>query len=71
MLVNAFVLWDANSKKAWVFDTGPMAEPILDLLRMQELYGGCIFLTHTHRDHIACLDELRRRLAILPFMCTN
>jgi glyoxylase-like metal-dependent hydrolase (beta-lactamase superfamily II) len=58
MLVNAFVAWDENSKKAWVFDTGPMAEPILDFLNQESLTVDSIFLTHTHRDHIACLDEL-------------
>ena len=58
MLVNAFVAWDENSKKAWLFDTGPMAEPILDFLNLESLTVDSIFLTHTHRDHIACLDEL-------------
>ena len=59
MLVNAFVVWDVNSKKAWVFDTGPIAEPILDFLNQENLTVDAIFLTHTHRDHIACLDKLR------------
>ena len=59
MLVNVFVVWDVNSKKAWVFDTGPIAEPILDFLNQENLTVDAIFLTHTHRDHIACLDELR------------
>ena len=60
MLVNVFVVWDENSKKAWVFDTGPMAEPILDFLNQENLTVDAVFLTHTHRDHIACLDELRK-----------
>jgi glyoxylase-like metal-dependent hydrolase (beta-lactamase superfamily II) len=59
MLVNVFVVWDENSKKAWVFDTGPIVEPILSFIQEQELSVNAIFLTHTHRDHIACLDELR------------
>ena len=59
MLVNAFVLWDENLKNAWIFDTGPIAEPILLFIQEQELSVDAIFLTHTHRDHIACLDELR------------
>ena len=59
MMVNAFVAWDEKSKKAWVFDTGPMAEPILSFIQEQKLSVDGIFLTHTHRDHIACLDELR------------
>ena len=59
MLVNVFVVWDENSKNAWIFDTGPVAEPILSFIQEQALSVDAIFLTHTHRDHIACLDELR------------
>ena len=59
MLVNAYVAWDENSKHAWVFDTGPVAEPILSFIQEQELSVDAMFLTHTHRDHIACLDKLR------------
>ena len=59
MLVNAFVVWDENLKNAWIFDTGPFADPILLFIQEQELSIDAIFLTHTHRDHIACLDELR------------
>ncbi|MDC0369249.1 MBL fold metallo-hydrolase [Opitutales bacterium] len=59
MLVNVFVAWDENSKKAWVFDTGPISKPILSFIQEQALSVDAIFLTHTHRDHIACLDELR------------
>ena len=55
MLVNVFVVWDENLKKAWVFDTGPIVEPILSFIQEQELSVNAIFLTHTHRDHIACL----------------
>ena len=60
MLVNAFVALDENSKKAWVFDTGPIAEPILTFIQEQGLSVDAIFLTHTHRDHIACLNDLRK-----------
>jgi glyoxylase-like metal-dependent hydrolase (beta-lactamase superfamily II) len=59
MLVSAYVAWDETSKQAWIFDTGPMAEPILSFIQEQKLSVNAIFLTHTHRDHIACLDKLR------------
>ena len=58
MLVNAFVVWDENLKNAWIFDTGPVAEPVLSFIQEQELSVDAIFLTHTHRDHIACLEKL-------------
>ena len=61
MMVNAFVAWDENSQKAWVFDSGSIVEPILTFIQEKKLSVDAIFLTHTHRDHIACLDELRKR----------
>ena len=59
MHVNVHIVWDKNSKRAWVFDSGPSAEPILSFLEEKGLHVDAIFLTHTHRDHIACLDELK------------
>ena len=61
MLVNVYVIWEQNSKNAWVFDTGPMAQPVLDFIEDEGLKVNAIFLTHTHRDHIACLDELNEK----------
>ena len=46
MLVNAFVVWDENLKNAWIFDTGPVAEPVLSFIKEQELSVDAIFLTH-------------------------
>lgn len=66
MLVNAFVLWDEKARNAWVFDTGPVAEPILEYLNENNLLVDSIFLTHTHHDHIACLSELRKGVGNPP-----
>ena len=60
MLVNAFVVWDESAKRAWIFDTGPDAGPILDFITEKSLTVDAIFLTHTHMDHIACLNELMK-----------
>ncbi len=61
MRVNAYVVWSKESKQAWVFDTGPTAEPILDFLKLENLSLDSILLTHTHPDHIACLEELKQK----------
>ena len=61
MLVNVYVIWEQTSKNVWVFDTGPMAQPVLDFIKDEGLKVNAIFLTHTHRDHIACLDELKEK----------
>lgn len=59
MIVNAYVIWDQITHKAWIFDTGTVAEPILAFIEEKKLTVDAIFLTHTHQDHIACLDDLR------------
>jgi hydroxyacylglutathione hydrolase len=58
MIVNAYVLWDEVSRNAWIFDTGTDVQPILAFIEEEKLKVDAIFLTHTHRDHIACLDDL-------------
>ena len=60
MHVNVYVAWHRESKHTWVFDSGPSAEPILNFIEERSLHVDAIFLTHTHRDHIACLDDLRQ-----------
>jgi len=61
MRVNAYILWCEESAKAWVFDTGPEAAPILEFLAKENLSVDAIFLTHTHGDHIACLEKLKQK----------
>lgn len=66
MRVNAYVVWSKESKQAWIFDTGPTAEPILEFLTHESLSLDSIFLTHTHPDHIACLEELKQKTGDPP-----
>ena len=66
MRVNAYVVWNKESSKAWIFDTGPKVEPILDFLTHESLSLDSIFLTHTHPDHIACLEELKQKTGNPP-----
>ena len=66
MRVNAYIAWEGSSRKAWAFDTGTQAEPILSLLSEEGLSLEGIFLTHTHPDHVECLDELKRKTGSPP-----
>lgn len=59
MMVNAYLVWEEESRKAWIFDTGTDAQPILEFIDKEKLRVDAIFLTHTHRDHVACLRDLR------------
>lgn len=58
MTVNSYLVWDVKTRLAAAFDTGADARPILDTIAGEGLTLRCIFLTHTHDDHIADLDRL-------------
>ena len=58
MVVNSYIIWNIVTKVAWIFDTGTDPRVILEFLNKKKLVVDAIFLTHTHRDHIAYLDQL-------------
>jgi len=58
MVVNSYLVWDLNSKEAVLFDTGTDLAPIRQHLENQKLNLSSVYITHTHGDHIAVLDEL-------------
>jgi hydroxyacylglutathione hydrolase len=58
MTVNSYLVWDARAKLAAAFDTGATSEPMLDLIRAENIKLRYIFVTHTHEDHVADLDRL-------------
>ncbi len=59
--VNAFVVWDAESKRAIVFDTGTTAAPLVELLESQGLELDSVILTHAHWDHFEGAADLLKR----------
>lgn len=58
MTVNAYLVWDAGTKSAAVFDTGSDAGDILDAAAVLGVKIDQVFLTHAHGDHIYDLDRL-------------
>ncbi len=64
MTVNAYVVWDHDKRVGAIFDTGADAAPILELVEREDLDIVALFLTHSHADHIAALDELTRELDV-------
>ena len=59
MSVNAYIIFEQTSKRAWLFDTGTESGSIVSFIEHEGLRVDSIFLTHTHRDHIFCLDEIK------------
>jgi len=58
MTVNAYLVWDAQTKNAVAFDTGADAGPMIEFIEKNGLNLSLIFLTHTHPDHILDLKKL-------------
>ena len=59
MSVNSYVVFDQDSKKALIFDTGTNCNSLISFIEEDGLMVDSILLTHTHRDHIYCLDQLK------------
>jgi glyoxylase-like metal-dependent hydrolase (beta-lactamase superfamily II) len=58
MTVNAYIVWDAATKRAVVFDTGATAQPMTEFIKAKGLSLEVVFLTHTHPDHVADIAGL-------------
>ena len=60
MSVNSYVVFDQVSRKAFILDTGTDCNSLTSFIEEDVLKVDSILLTHTHRDHIYCLDQLKR-----------
>jgi hydroxyacylglutathione hydrolase len=58
MQVNAYLVWDPDSKEAVAFDSGAKCSAILEHSRKHGLTIKLILLTHAHPDHVADLERL-------------
>lgn len=58
MTVNAYVIWDKESKEAILFDTGANADEALAFLGKEGLALKLILITHSHGDHIAEFERV-------------
>ncbi|MFW5874192.1 MAG: MBL fold metallo-hydrolase [Verrucomicrobiota bacterium] len=66
MTVNSYLVWNKGSRDAVAFDTGSDVEEMLADIAMHNLTLKALFLTHTHRDHIAAYDDLIEATVNLP-----
>jgi len=58
--VNAFLVAARGCSEAVLFDTGTRVEPVRRALEECGLALSLIAVTHTHGDHIAALEDLRK-----------
>jgi glyoxylase-like metal-dependent hydrolase (beta-lactamase superfamily II) len=61
MTVNAYLVWDPETKEAAAFDTGGDCSDMLDAIQSRGLQLRYILLTHTHGDHVFDLDRLKAK----------
>ncbi len=66
MTVNSYITYDPDSHLALVFDSGANAGPMINAIDENDLSVVAILITHTHRDHIADLDNLRQKTGNPP-----
>jgi hydroxyacylglutathione hydrolase len=59
MTVNCYLVWDADTREAALFDTGFDAQPIQETIAAHKLQLRHVFITHSHPDHIAALSPIR------------
>jgi hydroxyacylglutathione hydrolase len=59
MAVNAYLVWDRESRAAAAFDTGADCREMLRFATKENLVVKLILLTHAHPDHVADLPRLR------------
>jgi glyoxylase-like metal-dependent hydrolase (beta-lactamase superfamily II) len=59
MTVNAYLIWDPETREAVAFDTGADCGGMLKRIREKNLTVKLILLTHAHPDHVADLTRLR------------
>lgn len=68
MMVNSYLVWDPATKAAAAFDSGATAAPLLEAARQRGLSIQLILITHTHVDHVADLEHLRKATGAPAFV---
>jgi len=59
MAVNAYLVWDPETRAAAAFDTGADSGEMVRFANRHKLNVQLILLTHAHADHVADLPRLR------------
>jgi len=66
MTVNSYLVWNKATREAFAFDTGANVDAMLKEIGLHNLHLKALFLTHTHKDHIAAYETLREAMEQLP-----
>jgi hydroxyacylglutathione hydrolase len=67
MTVNSYLVWDPSSRICALFDAGIEPAALFGIRDRNSLKLESIFITHTHEDHVAALDEIVARSSAKVF----
>jgi hydroxyacylglutathione hydrolase len=67
MTVNSYLVWDPSSRICALFDAGIEPATLFGIRERNSLKLESIFITHTHEDHVAALDEIGARSSAKVF----
>ncbi len=62
--VNCYLYWEPESKTGVIIDPGAEAERIINTVERCDFQPAAILLTHGHGDHIAAVEEIRKKYSI-------
>src|SRR5436190_13215136 len=60
MTVNAYLVWDPDTRDGIAFDTGADCGGMLQRIEQEKVRVKLILLTHAHPDHVADLRRLKK-----------
>ncbi len=63
---NVCVLFDDQTRQAWVIDPSYEIQPVIDFVLKRKLQVETILLTHGHFDHFAGVKDLVTQLPVKP-----
>lgn len=66
MTVNSYLVHKLGTREAVAFDIGTNCSELLECVETGDLSLEAVFLTHTHRDHVADFKRLRKTLPQVP-----
>ncbi|MCR4802689.1 MAG: MBL fold metallo-hydrolase [Lachnospiraceae bacterium] len=69
--VNCYIVYNEETKKAFIVDPGGDAKRIIQKIESMELEVEAILLTHGHFDHILGVDELRKHFGVKVYLGEN
>jgi glyoxylase-like metal-dependent hydrolase (beta-lactamase superfamily II) len=69
MTVNSYLFW--SGEVAAAVDTGANADQLIAAVAQRGLQLKFLLITHTHRDHVAALDDIRAVFPDLAVFCPD